>query len=61
MAQLAQLLGIPEEAMLDLTLREAERVAFALNDAVFSAVLENKEALRSVQERIQPALKLKGR
>ncbi|HEX6719155.1 MAG TPA: hypothetical protein VF088_18770 [Pyrinomonadaceae bacterium] len=60
MAQLAQLLGIPEEQLLDLTLREAERIAVSLNDAVFAAVLDNKEAMRSVQEKMQSALRLKG-
>jgi hypothetical protein len=57
MAQLAQLLGIPEEQMLDLTLREAERIAHQLNDAVFTTVLENAEARRSVTEKMLPALK----
>ena len=57
MAQLAQLLGIPEEQMMDLTLREAERLSVALNDAVYSAVMENKEVMRAVQDKMQPALK----
>ena len=57
MAQLAQLLGIPEEQMMDLTLREAERLSVSLHDAVFTAVIENKEAMRSVQDKMQPLLK----
>jgi hypothetical protein len=61
MAQLAQLLGIPEEQMMDLTLREAERLSIALNDAVYSHVIENKEAMRSVQDKMQAVIKPRGR
>ena len=57
MAQLAQLLGIPEDQLNQLTVLEAERIALSLNEAVYSAVMANEAARRQVQDTMQPVIR----
>ncbi len=57
MAQIAQLLGIPEERLNQLTIAEAERLAIHLNSTVYSLVESNEQLRKQVQDKMQVVIR----